>query len=232
MDLVATVTRSEVACLAAADLHARVRATCEASGQLRRKAVGLRRRVRFAIAGGSDHRDIPISESAIRAQLRGLLEAGILPQGPAKALVVGQNQGQRRCTACSVHFQRGDVEYEIIVAKTVSLVLHRRCIELWTELVRDRSRPPIRGGQDPVSSPASIRTRLLALVADGVIPAVIPRRLFIGQCLETHPCTACGVDIETGAQEYEWTNPANVILFFHRRCGEIYRTVNDGHRGG
>ena len=40
------------------------------------------------------------------------------------------------------------------------------------------------------------------------------------------------MDIETGAQEFEWTNAANLILFFHRRCAEIYRTLNDGHGGG
>ena len=37
------------------------------------------------------------------------------------------------------------------------------------------------------------------------------------------------MDIETGAQEFKWTNAANLILFFHRRCAEIYRTLNDGH---
>ena len=40
------------------------------------------------------------------------------------------------------------------------------------------------------------------------------------------------MDIETGAQEFEWTNPANLILFFHRGCAEIYRALNDGHGGG
>jgi hypothetical protein len=141
MDLMTTVSQSRAACLKAGELHRRVRATCEASAKLRRKAGGLRRRVRFAISGGSDNRDIPISEAAIRAQLRGLIERGVLP-------------------------------------------------------------------------------------------AVMPRRRFVGQCLETHPCMACGMDIEMGAREYEWTNPANLIVFFHLRCGEIYRALNDGHEGG
>jgi hypothetical protein len=138
MDLMATVSQSRAACLKAGELHRRVRATCEASAQLCRKAVGLRRRVRFAIGGGSDNRDIPISEAAIRAQLRGLLEGGILPRGAPKTVVAGQSEGRRRCTGCSVHFQRGDVEYEIITDQIVSLVLHRRCIELWTQLVQER----------------------------------------------------------------------------------------------
>src|SRR4029434_7293849 len=44
--------------------------------------------------------------------------------------------------------------------------------------------------------------------------------------------TACGIDIETGAQEFEWTNPGNLILFFHRRRADIYLTLNDGLGGG
>jgi hypothetical protein len=49
MDLMTTMSRFQAACFAAADLHRRVHATCEASARLRRKAIGLRRRVRFAI---------------------------------------------------------------------------------------------------------------------------------------------------------------------------------------
>jgi hypothetical protein len=98
--------------------------------------------------------------------------------------------------------------------------------------ILDRTRPPIQGGQDPAASPASIRTRLLDLIDDGAMPAVMPRRMFIGPCRETHPCTACGMDIEKGAQEFEWTNAANLILFFHQGCAAIYRTLNDGHGRG
>jgi hypothetical protein len=39
------------------------------------------------------------------------------------------------------------------------------------------------------------------------------------------------MDIRTGAQEFEWTNPGHLMVFFHRRCGEIYLTLNDGHWG-
>jgi hypothetical protein len=141
MDLMATVSRSRAACLAAADLHRRVRVTREASMQLRGKAVGLRRRVRFAIGGGSYDRNIPVSESAIRAQLRRLVEGGILPRGAPKAVGSGRSQGRGRCTGCGVHFQRGDIEYAIITDQLVSLALHSRCIELWTELFLDRSHP-------------------------------------------------------------------------------------------
>jgi hypothetical protein len=74
--------------------------------------------------------------------------------------------------------------------------------------------------------------RLLGLIDRGVLPAVMPRRMFIGQCLETHPCTACGMDIETGAQEFEWTNPANLMVYFHRRCAEVYWGLNDSREGG
>ena len=98
--------------------------------------------------------------------------------------------------------------------------------------VLDRSRPPIQGAQDPAASQANVRTRLLGLIDRGALPAVVPRRMFIGPCRETHPCTACGMDITMGAQEFEWTNPGNLILFFHRRCADIYMTLNDGHGGG
>ena len=81
----------------------------------------------------------------------------------------------------------------------------------------------------PADSPASIRTRLFGLIDGGVLPAVMPRRMFVGQCLETHLCVACGMDIKAGAQEFEWTNPADLILFFHRQCAEIYRSLRDGH---
>src|SRR4029453_817025 len=128
----------------------------------------------------------------------------------------------------SVHFQPGDIEYEIITGQMVSVILHGRCIELGAELVLDRSHPPIQGGQDLAASRAIVRRRLLRLIDGGVLPAVMPRRLFVGQCLETHPCTACGMDIEADAQESQWTNPAGLILFFHQRCTEGYRTLTDG----
>jgi hypothetical protein len=37
---------------------------------------------------------------------------------------------------------------------------------------------------------------------------------------------ACGVEIHTGEPEFEWTNPGNHVLYFHRRCVEIYRALN------
>ena len=110
--------------------------------------------------------------------------------------------------------------------KELDVVADARCAVL------DRSRPPIHGGQGPVASPASIRTRLLGLIDCGALPAVMPRRMFIGPCRETHPCTACPMDIRTGAQEFEWTNPGNLIVFFHRRCADSYLTLNDGQEGG
>ena len=70
------------------------------------------------------------------------------------------------------------------------------------------------------------------LIDSGALPAITPRRMFIGPCREIHPCIACGMDISTGAQEFEWTNPGNLIVFFHRRCGEMYMTLNNGQRGG
>ena len=53
--------------------------------------------------------------------------------------------------------------------------------------------------------------------------------MFAGQCLEDHSCIACDLTIHLGEQELEWTNPADLILYFHRGCLEIYRTLPDGH---
>lgn len=107
---------------------------------------------------------------------------------------------------------------------------HSKWLLASSRAVLDRSRPPILGGQDPLEvSIASIRARLHGLIDAGVLPTVMPRRVFIGPCRETHLCTTCGADIQKGAQEFEWTNPANLILFFHRRCADIYRTLKDGH---
>ena len=58
------------------------------------------------------------------------------------------------------------------------------------------------------------------------------RRLILARHKWADTGTACGIDIETGAQEFEWTDPGGLIVFFHRRCAEIYRTLNDGHEGG
>lgn len=88
---------------------------------------------------------------------------------------------------------------------------------------------PFRGGVDvpfPVDS-SIVRSRLRGLMDAGVIPAVLPRRLFIGPCLEDHECTACGVDIHKGEQEFDWTNPSNRVLYFHRRCVEIYGLLKE-----
>jgi len=71
--------------------------------------------------------------------------------------------------------------------------------------------------------------RLRTLIECGVLPATMPRRMFAGQCLEDHSCIACDLTIHLGEQELEWTNPADLILYFHRGCLEIYRTLPDGH---
>jgi len=91
----------------------------------------------------------------------------------------------------------------------------------------DRSRPLIRGGAD---NHEHIKKRLRTLIECGALPSPMPRRMFAGSCREDHSCTACGLTIGTGEQEFEWTNPGNLIFYFHRRCVEIYGALTDGHR--
>ena len=93
----------------------------------------------------------------------------------------------------------------------------------------DRPRPSIQGGIDvpfPINGPV-IRARLRTLIDAGAIPAAVPRRIFMGPCVEAHECTACGVDVHRGEQELEWIDPRNQVLYFHRRCVDIYRTLDD-----
>ena len=79
----------------------------------------------------------------------------------------------------------------------------------------------------PIASP-TVRSRLRSLIEAGTLPAIMPRRMFAGACLENHECVGCGTEIHTGEQEFAWTNPGNQVLYFHRRCVEIYRTLNGG----
>ena len=90
----------------------------------------------------------------------------------------------------------------------------------------DRHAPAIRGGVDDGEH---TRKHLRILIERGVLPATIPRRMFVGQCLESHFCTACERLIHVGDREVEWTNPANLVLYFHSPCVEIYRALSNGH---
>jgi hypothetical protein len=81
------------------------------------------------------------------------------------------------------------------------------------------------GGQHPINR-LLIQARLRVLIAVGSLPPTMPRRMFVGRCLETHSCVACGVDIHTHEHEFEWTNPAGLVAYFHRHCAEIYRTLS------
>jgi hypothetical protein len=90
----------------------------------------------------------------------------------------------------------------------------------------ERRRPAIRGG---AGDDERIQEHLRSLIARGMLPATMPRRLFVGKCLVAHLCTACEQMIEVGDPEFEWTNPADLILYFHRQCVEIYRALPAGH---
>jgi ribosomal protein L24E len=72
-------------------------------------------------------------------------------------------------------------------------------------------------------SDATIKARLRSLIDGGVLPPTVPNGMRSSVCRTAHTCIACGVMIELGEPEYEWTNDAVVVLFFHRWCMKLYR---------
>ena len=77
------------------------------------------------------------------------------------------------------------------------------------------------GEKEP--SDIAIRARLRTLIDGGIIPPTVPRRMWVGKCHTAHTCIACGVMIELGESEFEWTNDVGVVFFLHGRCTELYR---------
>lgn len=72
-------------------------------------------------------------------------------------------------------------------------------------------------------SDAAIKARLRSLIDGGVLPPTLPSQMWAATCASAHTCIACGGMIEVGKPEYEWTNDAVLVLFFHQRCMELYR---------
>jgi len=111
-------------------------------------------------------------------------------------------------------------------ARADDLVDSSRWLTASTRATVTRRRPAIQGGGEPVAfNPGSIKARLQNLIRAGNLPPIMPRRMFVGVCLESHPCAACGFDIREGEREFEWTNET-LVVFFHPRCLEIYRTLD------
>jgi hypothetical protein len=52
-------------------------------------------------------------------------------------MVAGPSEGRARCVACDVHVRLGDIEYEVDVGEAPMPLVHRRCLELWAEEVRN-----------------------------------------------------------------------------------------------
>jgi hypothetical protein len=95
-----------------------------------------------------------------------------------------------------------------------------------------RQRPPINGGGDPVSDEVAARARLQTLIEGGELPRSRPRQLWSGPCPKRHDCTICGTSIEVGDVELEITLPADVVIFVHRRCFNLWTEVSgDGDQG-
>ena len=89
-------------------------------------ARALRRRCP-SMSGGTDGVDGPL-----RDRIRALIAAGALPQERATRLWVARSPGGRPCIACQYALRRDEMEYEVVLADTVTIQFHRHCFELWT----------------------------------------------------------------------------------------------------
>jgi hypothetical protein len=77
------------------------------------------------------------SEADVRARLAALIEGGNLPVRPPRSIWAGRSAGGRTCVACQTVLGPGETEYELDGAAGSdgdrrALVLHLRCLELWT----------------------------------------------------------------------------------------------------
>ena len=77
-----------------------------------------------------------IAEDTVRARLRALLDAGVLPRRVPRKLVGGRSEGRGQCGICDVHFKSGYIEYEVDIGQAPMPLVDRRCLELWAEEVQ------------------------------------------------------------------------------------------------
>jgi hypothetical protein len=89
---------------------------------------------------------------------------------------------------------------------------------------------PMRGGVDADGTTRDevVRTRIREIVANCVRPGLIPSNLYAGPSPGGRTCAACGGAIAKRQIEFEATLPGELILYFDRRCADLWaREVND-----
>jgi hypothetical protein len=79
----------------------------------------------------------------------------------------------------------------------------------------------IRGGSESLSD-AAVRDRIRALIHQGVLSHEPPLKMFAGPSQGCRPCSLCGEDLAKGEVEFETTLPDDRVLFFHRRCADLW----------
>jgi|SoiMetStandDraft_2_1073263.scaffolds.fasta_scaffold121595_1 hypothetical protein len=89
---------------------------------------------------------------------------------------------------------------------------------------------PICGGMDADSTTRDdvARTRIRELVASCVRPGLIPSNLYAGPSPGGHTCAACSTTIAKGQIEFEATLPGELMLYFDRRCADLWSQEVNG----
>jgi hypothetical protein len=80
----------------------------------------------------------------LQALIRAKLASEELPSAKAQQVWASKGMGQP-CTACGNVIPAHDVEYEVdLPSARAAMRLHRRCIMIWDQIVRNEA-PPSRG---------------------------------------------------------------------------------------
>ena len=89
---------------------------------------------------------------------------------------------------------------------------------------------PMCGGMDADSTTRDdiARTRIRELVASCVRPGLIPSNLYAGPSRGGRICAACSTTIAKGQIEFEATLPGDLMLYFDRRCADLWAQEVNG----
>ena len=89
---------------------------------------------------------------------------------------------------------------------------------------------PIRGASDDVSPTIQrLRSleRLRSLIADGTLPRKRPAKVFGGPTRGGRVCVVCAANLLAPEIEFEITNEADLVVYFHRRCFDLWLEADD-----
>jgi hypothetical protein len=71
-------------------------------------------------------------------------------------------------------------------------------------------------------SDTAVRDRIPALIHQGILTHEPPLKMFAGPSQSCRPCSLGGEDLARGEVEFETTLPDDPVLFFHRRCADLW----------